>query len=232
MTRFKTTLLHSAALAMCLAASFAAMPARAESDNHAGASACPNGSDFGNRGVCNEAPAQTRPQQPAPNSVQPQPQSAPSAGPSRRSGNSGNDQVGTNNRRNDNGYSNQTYNNRGYNNRGYDNRSYGNYNNGYDRSYGGGSDGYDSQRAYPNYSGYPSYDDQRRFGYAAAAPYDNGVMGEEQIAYVLQQQGFSRIETVDYATGQYTIDARDPYNRPVRLRVSGQNGQIHDVRAR
>jgi hypothetical protein len=226
MTQFKTTLMRSAALSLFLAAGLLAAPAWAEADNRGGSSACPNGSDFGNRGVCNEAPAQNRPQQPAPDMVQPQQQPAPQAQPGRSGGrNSGNAQgsYGRNNsqQNNDRGYGNY--------NRGYDNRGDGG---GYDRNYGRGGYSYDYQQPYPSYPSYPSYDYQQGYGYPAATPYNNGVMSEEQIEYVLQQQGFSRVETVDYATGQYTVDARDPNNRAVRLRVSGQNGQILEARAR
>lgn len=225
MTNLKKILLRSAALSAIALAGFASAPAMAQG--------CPNGSDFGNRGVCNEAPAQNRPQQPAPD-VAPQ-QQAPQAQPGRGGGggrNRGSDQGnyrGGNNR-NDNrgyGYDNRGYDNRGYDNRGYD-RGYGN------RGYGQGGYSYDqrSYPSYPSYGSYPSYDYQQSYAYPAAEPYYGGAMSEEQIAYVLQQQGFSRIETVDYATGQYTVDARDPSNRPMRLRVSATNGQILEAKYR
>lgn len=227
MIQFKTTLMRSAALSLLLATGLLAAPAWAESDNRGGGSACPNGSDFGNRGVCNEVPAWNLPQQPAPVVVQPQPQPAPSAGASGRGGGRGrgNDQVttGRNNSQQNNDRGNGTY------NRGYDNRGYGG---GYDRNYGRGGYSYDYQQPYPSYPSYPSYGYQQGYGAPAADPYYSGVMSEEQVAYVLQQQGFSRVETVDYATGLYTVDARDPNNRAVRLRVSGQNGQILEARAR
>ncbi|MBL8705501.1 MAG: hypothetical protein JNM30_11680 [Rhodospirillales bacterium] len=222
MTQFKTTLMRSAALSLFLATGLLSMPAWAEADNRGGWSACPNGSDFGNRGVCNEAPVQNLPQQPAPVVVQPQPQPAPSAGPSARGGgrNRGGDQGSY-------GRNNSPQNNDRGNGNG--NRGYGG---GYDRNYGRGGYSYDYRQSYPSYPGYPSYGYQQGYGTPAADPYYSGVMSEEQLAYVLQQQGFSRVETVDYATGLYTVDARDPNNRAVRLRVSGQNGQILEARAR
>ena len=223
MTHFKMTLLRTAAVSMLVLAGLHSAPASAQ---------CANGSDFGNRGVCNESPAQNLPQQPAPDVVQPQPQQAPAAQPGRGGGRQGNNQrnndqnYGNNNR----GYDNRGYDNRGYDNRGYDNRGYDN-RGGY---YSNQGYGYRPAPAYPGYPApsYPTYEYQQGYGYPAADPYNNGVMSEEQLAYSLQQQGFSRIETVDYATGQYTVDARDQNNRSVRLRVSGQTGQILDARAR
>lgn len=223
MTHFKMTLLRTAAVSMLVLAGLHSAPASAQ---------CANGSDFGNRGVCNESPAQNLPQQPAPDVVQPQPQQAPAAQPGRGGGRQGNNQRNNNQNygNNNRGYDNRGYDNRGYDNRGYDNRGYDNRggyysNQGYD---------YRPAPAYPGYPApsYPTYEYQQGYGYPAADPYNNGVMSEEQLAYSLQQQGFSRIETVDYATGQYTVDARDQNNRSVRLRVSGQTGQILEARAR
>ncbi len=218
MNTFKKTLLRSAALSAVALIGLAAAPAMAQSG-------CPNNSDFGNRGVCNESPAQNLPQQPAPD-VAPQ-QQAPQAQPQRGGGegrNRGNDRGGNN--RNDNrgyGYDTRSYDNRGYDNRGFDG--------GYRRGYGRGGYSYEQQPypAYPSYGAYPTYNYQQSY---AAPPYNGGAMSEEQIEYVLQQQGFSRIETVDYATGQYTVDARDPSNRPMRLRVSAANGQILEAKYR
>lgn len=228
MTHFKMTLLRTAAVSMLVLAGLHSAPASAQ---------CANGSDFGNRGVCNESPAQNLPQQPAPDVVQPQPQQAPAAQPGRGGGRQGNNQRNNNQNygNNNRGYDNRGYDNRGYDNRGYDNRGYDN--RGYDNRGGYYSNqGYDYRPApaYPGYPApsYPTYEYQQGYGYPAADPYNNGVMSEEQLAYSLQQQGFSRIETVDYATGQYTVDARDQNNRSVRLRVSGQTGQILEARAR
>lgn len=214
MTNLKNTLLRSAVLCAVALVGLSAAPAMAQSG-------CPNGSDFGNRGVCNESPAQNLPQQPAPD-VAPQ-QQVPQAQPQRGGGgrNRGNDQGnyrGGNNRNE----------NRGYDNRGYDNRGY---DGGYGRGYGRGGYSYDQQPypAYPSYGAYPAYNYQQSY---AAPPYNGGAMSEEQIEYVLQQQGFSRIETVDYATGQYTVDARDPSNRPMRLRVAAATGQILEAKYR
>lgn len=227
MTQFKTTLMRSAALSLFLAAGLLSTPAWAEADNRGGGSACPNGSDFGNRGVCNEAPVQNLPQQPAPDAVQPQQQPAPQAQPGRGGGrNRGNDQ-GNYGRNNDQ---------RNYDQRNYDQRNYGrgndNYNRGYDRRGYNQSYDYQTYPSYPVAPAYPSYGYQQGYGYPAADPYNNGVMSEEQLEVVLGRQGYHRVETVDYATGQYTVDARDTNNRAVRLRVSGQTGQILDARAR
>lgn len=218
MTNLKTTLLRTAALSMLVLAGLHSAPASAQ---------CANGSDFGNRGTCNEAPAQNLPQQPAPNVVQPQQQPAPQAQPGRGGGrNRGNDQ-GNYGRNNDQ---------RNYDQRNNDQRNYGrgndNYNRGYDRRGYNQSYDYQTYPSYPVAPAYPSYGYQQGYGYPAADPYNNGVMSEEQLEVVLGQQGYHRVETVDYATGQYTVDARDTNNRAVRLRVSGQTGQILDARMR
>jgi len=214
MTNLKTTLLRTAALSMLVLAGLHSAPASAQ---------CANGSDFGNRGVCNEAPAQNLPQQPAPDVAQPQQQPAPQAQPGRGGGR---------NRGNDQGNYGRNYDQRNYDQRNYG-RGYDNYNRGYDRRGYNQSYDYQSYPSYPVAPAYPSYGYQQGYGYPAADPYNNnGVMSEEQLEVVLGQQGFHRVETVDYATGQYTVDARDSNNRAVRLRVSGQTGQILDARAR
>jgi hypothetical protein len=225
MTNLKTTLLRTAALSML---AFAGLAATTLATGPALAQSCPNNSDFGNRGVCNEAPPQNLPQQPAPDVAQPQQQPAPQAQPGGGGGrNRGNDQgnYGRNNNNDQRNYGQRDYGQRDYG-RGYDN-----YNRGYDRR--GYNQSYDYQApSYPVAPAYPSYGYPQGYGYPAADPYNGGVMSEEQLEVVLGQQGYYRVETVDYATGQYTVDARDSNNRAVRLRVSGQTGQILDARAR